>query len=263
MLFLHHAPMSPCVQKVRLALEEKALTWTGKLYDLQAKEQLAPTYLKVNPAGLVPALIDDGHVITDSTVICEYLEDRFADAPPLRPRAASDKAAMRQWLKRVDDILHPNTGALVFSAFVRNRFLSKTPEQLKDLLAKVPDPARRERQRRLIELGLDAPDVDTSLKAYARVFASAQARLQGAEWLAGETCSLADIALLPYAFVCKYLQIECLFTANPDVRRWYEQMIQRPSFHPAISAFVRPGELAEINAAAAIVGPQFCARVAA
>jgi glutathione S-transferase len=261
MLFLYHAPMSPCVQKVRLVLEEKALPWQGQLFDLQAKEQLNPAYLAINPAGLVPALAVDGQIITESTIICEFLDDAFP-ARQLSPADPLSRARMRGWLKRVDEVLHPNTGALVFSAFVRNRFLGLSPDALNVLLAKVPDPARRERQSRLIALGLDAPDVAVSLTAFARIFAQANSVLESQSWLAGDQISLADLAVAPYAYVIWYLGIEQAFVAWPNLARWFERIMQRPSFDAAVLAYLSAEESAQIRSAAASIGPLLSGRLA-
>ena len=57
----------------------------------------------INPRGQVPALEDDGRIVTESTVICEYLEDAHPTAVRLRPDNAYDRAQMRVWTKWVDE----------------------------------------------------------------------------------------------------------------------------------------------------------------
>lgn len=51
---LFHNAMSTCSQKVRFALEEKALSWNSREINLLAGEQKADTYLAINPKGVVP-----------------------------------------------------------------------------------------------------------------------------------------------------------------------------------------------------------------
>ena len=80
MLELYHANHSTCSQKVRLCIAEKGLDFEGHLLDLGAKEQLDPEYLKLNPNGVVPTLVHDEVVITDSSVICEYLDEVFPNS---------------------------------------------------------------------------------------------------------------------------------------------------------------------------------------
>ena len=95
MLELYHNDMSSCAQKVRTLLAEKNLEWTGHHLDLRAGDTLTPDYLKLNPNGVVPTLIDDGTVIIESTVINEYIDDAHP-GPPLRPADARARAEMAE-----------------------------------------------------------------------------------------------------------------------------------------------------------------------
>lgn len=83
-LELYTHPMSPCSQKVRIVLAEKNLSCTKVDVDLPGKANLEPDYLKLNPLGVVPTLVDDGKPVIESSIICEYLEDKFPE-PELRP----------------------------------------------------------------------------------------------------------------------------------------------------------------------------------
>ena len=83
-LELYHNDMSACAQKVRLTLAEKGIQWQGHHLDLRAGDQQKADYLRLNPKGVVPTLVEDGKVVRESTVIMEYLEDRYPE-PPLRP----------------------------------------------------------------------------------------------------------------------------------------------------------------------------------
>ena len=94
MIELYHATMSTCAQKVRMVLAEKQLDWQGHVLDLRASDQHQPDYLKLNPNGVVPTLVDDGQVVIESTVICEYLDDAYPE-PSLKPEAALERARMR------------------------------------------------------------------------------------------------------------------------------------------------------------------------
>ena len=109
MIELYHADMSTCAQKVRLTLADKGLPWESHLFNLRRRDQHDPDYLKLNPNGVVPTLVDDGAVIIESTVICEYLDDAYPN-PTLRPAAPAERARMRQWTKWLDEVLHYHTG---------------------------------------------------------------------------------------------------------------------------------------------------------
>ena len=90
---LFHLPLSPYCRKVRLALAEKRLP-----FDLQVEPvwDQRDDYLALNPAGTVPTLIeDDGLVIPDSAVICEYLEETYTEIGLLGFGAAERVEARR------------------------------------------------------------------------------------------------------------------------------------------------------------------------
>jgi glutathione S-transferase len=77
MLVLYHTPHSTCSQKVRMVLHEKDVPFEEVRIDLGKKEQLKPEYLAINPNGVVPTLVDDGVSIIESSVICEYLDEKY------------------------------------------------------------------------------------------------------------------------------------------------------------------------------------------
>ena len=83
-LVLHHAWASSASRRARFVLEEKELPYEGIVVNLLAFEQHSPEYLKLNPNGWVPTLVHDGYPITESSVICEYLDELFPEKP-LRP----------------------------------------------------------------------------------------------------------------------------------------------------------------------------------
>ena len=103
---LYHNPISTCSQKVRLVLCEKGIEVEDALLDLQRGDQFDPAYLRLNPNGVVPTLEHAGGVITESTLINEYLDDAFPE-PSLRPPEATGRHSMRLMTKRVDDALCP------------------------------------------------------------------------------------------------------------------------------------------------------------
>jgi glutathione S-transferase len=67
--------------------------------------QWQPWYLALNPKGVVPVLAHDGLIITDSNIICEYLEETFTDVP-LSPRDPKLRSQMRKWMLHSEEDLH-------------------------------------------------------------------------------------------------------------------------------------------------------------
>ena len=72
MLELYHAAPSVCSVKVRVGLAEKKLQWQSKPIALDKGEQFSPSYLELNPNGVVPTLVNDGFVVTESSVCLLY-----------------------------------------------------------------------------------------------------------------------------------------------------------------------------------------------
>jgi glutathione S-transferase len=89
--------------KPMATLYEKALEFRQHFIDPAKFEQHSDWFKKINPRGQVPALEHDGRIVTESTVICEYLEDVFPDQHPLRPADPYMRAQMRIWTKWVDE----------------------------------------------------------------------------------------------------------------------------------------------------------------
>src|SRR5919206_1210017 len=94
---LYDYPQCPFGQKVRIVLAEKELSYELVNVDLRRGEQKRPEFLKLNPFGKVPVLVDDDVVVYDSTIINEYLEDEYPH-PRLLPEdsALRAKARMRE-----------------------------------------------------------------------------------------------------------------------------------------------------------------------
>ena len=80
MLELYHNINSVCAQKVRIALCEKDKDVKEHLLTLQG-DQNDPAYMKLNPNGVVPTLVHDGNVITESSLILYYLDETFPQGP--------------------------------------------------------------------------------------------------------------------------------------------------------------------------------------
>ena len=99
---------SSAAYRVRIALALKGLEYESVPRHLlrDGGEQRRPDYLALNPQGLVPALEDDGVIVTQSLAICEYLEERFPE-PALLPAAPRDRAAVRAMALAVACDIHP------------------------------------------------------------------------------------------------------------------------------------------------------------
>ena len=235
MLKLFTAHNSICTQKVFLTLIEKGLPWTSEYIDLFNNEQYRPQYLKLNPKGVVPTLIHEGHAIIESTLICEYLDQMFPE-PSLVPSSAFEKSQMRRWSKHIDEGVFEATREISFSAMFRDKMKGMTQEQREGRYRNIGDPGRRARMISTYEQGCDSPFVEQGIFAFEKLFQEMEDVLQpGQDWLVGTRFSLGDVNIIPFAARLHYLNLLDVWIATrPRVRAWWERARARPSFSRAI-----------------------------
>ena len=245
MLELYHHGSSACAAKVRFALAEKQLPWTGHYLDILAGEQFSPAFLAINPKGVVPVLVHDGAIVAESTVICEYLEDAFP-AAPLYPSTALARAEVRRWTKAVDEELHPACSALTYAVSHRHTILRRGAGRFEAFMAQGPadGAAARALKWQWIQQGLEAPGVADMLRRYDACLHKMEAALRSREWLVGECLSMADVAMAPYVNRLAALSMEPLWSAGrlPQVEGWFGRISARPGFQSALVDWV-PAEL--------------------
>lgn len=229
MLELYHYWDSVCSFKVRLALAEKELAWIDRHVDLLAFEQLRPEYLALNPNGVVPTLVHDGVPVVESSVINEYLDEVFPE-PPLRPRSAHARAAMRVWVKYEDDVVHPAVRPGTFNLMIKSVVAGMPPAQLESLLARHPKPEVARDWLAAACSPVDAAALDAARRKLDDALGRMERSLEHSAWLAGDAFSLADIALAPMIDRMEYLALAGLWHGMPGLRRWIDQVKARPSF---------------------------------
>lgn len=197
MIKLYDFPRSPNARKVRIVLAEKGLPYEKVPVDLSQGEQKKPEFLKLNPYGKVPVLTDGDAAIYESTIINEYLEEKYP-TPPLMPKDAAGKARARMMEDFCDSHFMVSMGPLV-------RQILFTPENQRD--QKVIDSSREEMREHLRRLDRE---------------------LAGREYLAG-TFSLADAAFTPSVVFLPMLGVE-IDSSLKKVHAWLERLKARPSF---------------------------------
>ena len=121
-LVLYDAGGTPSPRRVKICLLEKDLPFKIKWLNLALMDQKAPSYLKLNPMGLVPTLVHDGRAIFESNVINEYVEAKFPN-PPLVPSDAYRQAQMRMWFAFENDFGKPFRDA-AYETFAKDRLKS-------------------------------------------------------------------------------------------------------------------------------------------
>lgn len=193
---LYDYPDCPFAQKVRVVLAEKELEYETVFVDLRTGEHRQNAeFLKLNPYGKVPVLIDDEVVVYDSTLINEYLEDEYPH-PGLMPEDSAARARVRTLEDYCDNSFLPSAG------FVQAELSKQVEEQ---------DAERLSRYRTELTRGLKR------LESF----------LAGKEYLVGEF-SLADIAFVPALLILPRLGVE-VDPALRGVTAWINRLKQRPS----------------------------------
>lgn len=227
---LYHNNMSVCAQKVRLVLWEKNLKPVEHHLNIRAGDATRPEYLKLNPNGVVPTLVDHGTAIIESTVICEYLDDTYPEVT-LRPSDTTERAQMRGWTMIPDAGLHRACGVSSFAIAFRHQMLALPKEEIDRQLAEKPNPRIRAELRQTIDLGIDAPLVSESLREFDRLIGRMSARLDKQTWLAGSEYSLADVAMLPYVCRLEDLAMHWMWDGRrASVGSWLDRCKARHNF---------------------------------
>jgi glutathione S-transferase len=198
MIKLYDFLSCPYGQKVRIVLAEKSLSYDLVTVDLTQNEHRKPDFLRLNPFGRVPVLVDEDTTVYDSTIINEYLEDEYPEPPVLPPVGSS---AMR-------------ARARIFEDFADTSF---TP-QVGQLIGEISKAEGERDQNRLQRLH----------QSVERVLDYLNNELKGQQFLAGEF-SVADIGFAPRLLVLKDIGIDVAGNNRMNVDGWLKRMQERPS----------------------------------
>jgi glutathione S-transferase len=228
MLELYHAGLTQASVKVRLTLKEKGLAYKSHLLNIPDGDHLKPQYLAINPDGQVPALIHDGAVITETTVINEYLDDAFPDTP-LKPADALGRARMRRWSQIVDEHLFHAIATIGWNEGIGPILREKGKEEFDRALAKITIPSKRQKWLKAYH-GFPQDDLDEARKQIARAVALAETALAAHPYLAGPAYSLADInALSSFERMPRWAPDLMTEKMSPRTWDWFQRMMARPA----------------------------------
>ena len=254
MLTLYHAMHSTCSQKARICLFEKGLEFESRLVDLAGKEQLTPEYLKLNPNGVVPTLVHDGEPVTDSSVICEYLDEQFPQVP-LSPPDVLGRARMRAWLRYIDEVPTAAVRVPSFNGAFLYRFQGMDAERFKQEQADVR-PLRKHFSRRMGPEGFSQADIGASVEQIGRTVDRMEDALAKGPWLLGDRYTIADMTLAPLIDRMADLGFSDIWSdgRRPRVSDWYRRMRERPAFQRAFPRGARLSEFLNVVPRAGYTG---------
>ncbi|MFI5315741.1 MAG: glutathione S-transferase family protein [Myxococcota bacterium] len=247
---LYHSPYSTCSQKVRIALAEKGLAWVSREISFARQEQLAPEYLNLNPNGVVPTLVHDGQVVTDSSCIMEYL-DEVAPQPPLSPPTALGRARMRAWLRYFEEV---PTAAVRVPSFQTTFLPVLRALQSESEFDAAGDrrPIRKGFYRKMnAGRGFSDEEVASSREQLQQTVQRIDAALARGPFILGESYTLAECCVAPLLDRTDDLGMAELWAGRPRFSDWLARVRARPSFREAFTPGSRLSERPEFAGARA------------
>ncbi len=204
MRVLYQLPLSPFSRKVRLVMAEKKLPFEMRVEKVWERR---PEYLEMNPANTVPTLVEEnGLVIADSGVICEYLEEAYP-ATPLLGRSLAERAEVRRLVAWFDGKFAQEVTANLLGEKFMKRLLGRGNPEAGALRAGYANMRHH--------LGYIGWLAETR------------------KWLGGNTLSLADFAAAAHLSALDFAS-DVDWSISPPARDWYARVKSRPSFRPLL-----------------------------
>ena len=221
MAYTLYSEVTPNPIKVLIALEELGVEYTNVRVDFSTEEQKSEKFLKINPNGRIPVLIDhdvEDFVVIESGAILQYLAEKHN---LLQATDIKGRSEVNQWLMWQMGGLGPMFGQLmVFAAAFEN---------------KMPEATAR---------------YDLELR---RLISVLNTRLDGREYLAGGIYSIADIASIAWMPLLEKVGVD--LADWPNVKAWFDRCSMRPSFTKAHEvAGIIPDEVRMQNFRKATIG---------
>jgi len=194
--------MGPNPRAVRMFAAERGVELELHEVDLMAGENRQEEFLRINPAGQLPALqLDNGDILSEITAICEYLDEKDGSST-LIGTSPEERAETRMWVRRIDHGILEN---------LANGFRNAEGKELFDgrmtLIPHAADDLKSIAQEKLTWL---------------------DGQMAGKQFVCGDRFSLADVLL--YAFLDFGAQVgQSLNEDNKNIIAWMERVMGRPS----------------------------------
>lgn len=197
MLFLFEHPLSPYAQKVKIALREKNLSFQAVTPEALGSGAASDAFLEANPRAEVPALIDGNARIFDSTIILEYIEDRWPE-PPLLPADPYSRAGARM----IEEVCDTHYEAINWG-LGEIRWFGRAAGAAAERLRKA------------------AAEQTGNLQAWLTE------RLDGRDWFGGVSFGWADVSVAPYVNTSSLLGLAP--DATSPLGGWLTRVSERQS----------------------------------
>ena len=193
--------------RVRIAMNLKGLPYDPAFIHMPTGKHNEAAYGAVNPAKLVPALIDDGHLLTQSLAIIEYLDETHP-AVPMLPKTPLERARVRALSMLIACEIHPINNLRVL------KYLSGT--------LKVTEDQKNVWYRHWVEDGL------AKLEAMLN---TGESGAQTGKFCHGDTPGMADCCLVPQ--IANGKRFNCNFDHVPTVMGIWDECNKLEAFKKA------------------------------
>ena len=194
-MILYEHPFSPYAQKIKIALREKNLAFEAVIPEGMGSG-VAPELSPLNPRVEVPALVDGDVTVFDSTIILEYLEDKYP-TPPLLPAGPAARARARM----IEDVCDTQYEAINWG-LIELRYFKRGGSLRADI---------------------DARAVEQT----GHMFAWLEGAIEGRDWFGGDRFGWADLSVVPHVMGSAIFGIQP--AADTALARWWQRVILRPS----------------------------------
>ena len=168
-----------------------------------SRRDRTPTYLALNPNGLIPTIDEDGFILWESNVIVRYLSAKHGMGK-LCPSDLKQRAEAERWMDWQQTALNASMG-VAFRALLRKP-AEATPEE----------------------------QVNAAVKTAGDAWKILDARLADRPFVAGAALTMGDIAL--GNAVHRWFKLPITRPELPQVRRWYERLCERPVYAQHIAS---------------------------
>ena len=247
-LYSHYA--SICSQRARLVLVEKQVPFTGVMLHYDKFETLTPTYLGLNPRGVVPTIVADGEVVFDSATIMQYVNNRYV-GPDLTPGDDAQKALIKKEIETADffpirDMVfrigkdrashgatYSGWGAGMIPKYIATmqEFKSRYPAFSDSYEQKLKDWSDQIQR-------IERADTMANTYAYTdQIMDDFDQRLASQGYIVGDDYSLADLTWTPILIRLQFALQHKIWGdgLRPNLERYFLERIRtRPGFKPAI-----------------------------
>jgi glutathione S-transferase len=131
---------------------------------------------------------------------------------------------------------------------MRPALMEKSEEERRALLDRIPEKPRRDRQKRLVEHGLDASDVVEAVHVYRKTILNMNEMLGEHEWIVSDSFSLADACSAPYFQTILQFGWTAMYEDCPRVADWFERCRARQSYQTSVASDFPPDISADLHA---------------